>query len=57
MPLARYLPLDTSKPENQIATPLNCESVKVAVNGEKVRRVRERLPKLEHYCPVKMPST
>lgn len=47
MPLARYVALDTSKPENQIAAPLNCESVKVAVNAEKVRRVRERLPKLE----------
>lgn len=47
MPLARYAPLDTSKPENLIAAPLNCESVKVAVNLDKIRRVRERLPKLE----------
>ena len=47
MPLTRYTALDTSKPEHQIAAPLNCESVKVAVNAEKIRRVRERLPKFE----------
>lgn len=47
MPLARYTPLDTSKPENLIAAPLNCESVRVAVNLDKVRRVRARLPKME----------
>lgn len=47
MPLTRYAPLDTAKPENQIAAPLNCESVKVAVNLEKIRRTRERLPRLD----------
>lgn len=45
--VARYAPLDTSRPEHQIAAPLNCDSVKVSVNLEKIRRVRERLPKLE----------
>lgn len=47
MPLSRYQAIDTSKPENLIAAPLNCESVKVAVNLEKVRRARERLPALD----------
>ncbi len=45
--LARYAALDTAKPENQIAAPLACDSVKVSVNLEKIRRVRERLPKLD----------
>lgn len=47
MPLARYAALDTSKTENLIAAPLNCDSVKVTVNLDKIRRVRERLPKLD----------
>lgn len=47
MPLARYHAIDTARPENQIAAPLNCESVKVAVHLDKVRRARQRLPKPE----------
>ncbi|MDT8990174.1 hypothetical protein RQP54_04790 [Curvibacter sp. APW13] len=47
MPVLRYQALDTAKPENQIAAPLSCDSIKVSVNLEKIRRVRERLPALE----------
>ncbi len=45
--LARYAALDTAKPECQIAAPLGCDSVKVSVNLEKIRRVRERLPRMD----------
>ncbi len=43
MPLGTYRALDTAKPDNTIAAPLNFETVRVSVNPEKVRRARERL--------------
>ena len=43
MPVVRYAAKDTSKAEFVIAAPVNFEAVKIAVNAEKIRRVRERI--------------
>jgi hypothetical protein len=44
MPLGNFVPKDTSKIENTIASPVSFEKIKVAVSAEKVKRLRERIP-------------
>ena len=44
MPYTKYACKETSTPATAITAPVNFEKVRVAVNLEKIRRTRERLP-------------
>ncbi|MCF8167147.1 MAG: hypothetical protein K9J77_00835 [Rhodoferax sp.] len=45
MPISRYVARETTSTTQSIATPVNSESVRVAVNAEKVLRAREKIPR------------
>jgi hypothetical protein len=45
MPLFRYQCKSTAEPREAIAAAVNFESIKVAVNADKVQKARERIPK------------
>ena len=45
MPINRYVARETTAVAQSIQSPVNFESVRVAVNVEKVRRARERIPR------------
>lgn len=45
MPTSNFKPLDTAKPENTIVSPLSFESIRVSVSVDKMRRVRDRIPR------------
>jgi hypothetical protein len=45
MPIIHYTCRDTSDPDWAMAAPLNFQTVRIAVNADKVQRARSRLPK------------
>lgn len=45
MPIVQYIVRDTSTPDWAIAAPVNYEKIRIAVNADKIRRARSRLPK------------
>lgn len=45
LPITKYLCKDTSQPEWEIASAVNFEKVRVAVNLEKLRQARDRIPR------------
>ena len=45
IPLAKYECKTTAEPRTAITMPVNFEKIKVAVNPEKVRKARERIPR------------
>jgi hypothetical protein len=44
MPVVKYQCKDTSNPALAIASPVNFEKIKVAVNPERIRQARQRIP-------------
>jgi HD-GYP domain-containing protein (c-di-GMP phosphodiesterase class II) len=46
MPITHYVCRDSTTAQYAIQTPVTFENVRVAVQGDKVRRARERIPKL-----------
>jgi len=50
MPIVQYIARDTSAPDWAISAPVNFETVRIAVNAEKVQRARSRLPKLPAWA-------
>ena len=45
MPITRYQPIEAAGTEATIVAPVNFETVKIAISGERVRRARDRIPK------------
>lgn len=45
MPTTRYVPVDTSEPAYAIAAPMVFRQSRVAINVERIRRARERIPR------------
>jgi len=45
MPVVQYICRDTNDPAWALVTPLNFQSVKIAVSADRVQRARSRLPK------------
>jgi hypothetical protein len=45
MPVVQYICRDTNDPTWALVTPLNFQSVKIAVSADRVQKARSRLPK------------